>query len=684
MYEHIGKVPFLRLLFPVITAIIACHLLPGVSSVAFPLAWAGLLLMLLSFLLKSGWCYPLRWLFGAGLFLYLFSFTATRYRHNERSTAATFPEQPTTCLGTVIAIPEEKPRSVAIHLQTSTPACKKVVLYLEPTARARLLTPGQELVFTARLRPFRNRGNPDDFDYAYHMAVKGFSGSAYLTATDWHATGRYSHALPLLAQRFRGKAFELYRSFQLEPDAYALMTAMTLGYKEYLPDNLKEAFRVSGTAHVLAVSGLHVGIIYLILHVLFSFIGTKQVAFTIRQWLLILFLWAYVFVAGMSASVVRAAIMLTLFCIGQWRHQQGFTYNTLAAAAFFILLFRPFYLFDIGFQMSFFAVCAILFFQPRIRLLYTPRNRLLNYLWNLFSVSTAAQLGVFPLVLYYFGTFPTYFFITNLLVLPLVAASIYTLIPLIVVAGGNVVSGGMMNGLFHFFQQLLHFPVRLLLRSIYFFETLPLAQITDCHISLFQLLLLLLFIYLFFHLLSSPSPKPLLIFLSTALLFLMSQLYRQVTAEPPSYVVFNEPNHSLIGFFADGKRNFPSLPYNGLLPHERCVILRLSDASFDRYFSPQPFPVDILILSHDRNFDMERLLRLLQPSVVVLDSSLPRPAAVRIARLCHRQKIVVHDVTQNGAYSIKFSYICRFNSSASDRSILPTRNRGRDVDGNDL
>src|SRR5690606_15982056 len=110
----------------------------------------------------------------------------------------------------------------------------------------------------------------------------------------------------------------------------------------------------------------------------------------------------------------------------------GFTYNSLAAAAFLILIFQPSYLFDVGFQMSFAAVFAILFFNPLLNRLYRPPNKVVKYIWNLFCITTAAQLGVFPLVLYHFGTFPTWFFITNMLVVPLVGIIIYVTFPLII------------------------------------------------------------------------------------------------------------------------------------------------------------------------------------------------------------------------------------------------------------
>ena len=215
--------------------------------------------------------------------------------------------------------------------------------------------------------------------------------------------------LPILSQRCRAKVLTFYHSFQLDPDALAFISAITLGYKAFLSDD-QEAFEPSGTAHVLAVSGLHVGIIYAVINLLFSFLGKRGRPFVVRQLLVILTLWAYALIAGMSAPITRASFMLTVYCVGRILKRSGFTYNTLAAAAFIILLFKPFSLFDVSFLMSFMAVFAILFFQPKLRQLYTPRNRVSKFFGDFSTISLSAQIGVFPLVLYFFGSFPTYSF----------------------------------------------------------------------------------------------------------------------------------------------------------------------------------------------------------------------------------------------------------------------------------
>ena len=144
------------------------------------------------------------------------------------------------------------------------------------------------------------------------MKIKGFAGSAYVPSHQWE-NRKSIQSVYTLSQNLRAKALNFYKSFGLNPDEYAFITALTLGYKSNLSNDLQEAFRASGTAHVLAVSGLHVGIIYLILNVFFSFLGGSGKNVISKQLLIILFLWGYAFLTGLSVSVVRAAIMLSIF-----------------------------------------------------------------------------------------------------------------------------------------------------------------------------------------------------------------------------------------------------------------------------------------------------------------------------------------------------------------------------------
>ncbi|NLX67069.1 MAG: ComEC/Rec2 family competence protein [Bacteroidales bacterium] len=657
MNALIGKAPFFRLLLPVIAAIVTGSFFPVVLSAILPVGLLGLFLMFFSFLIRPDDQFRLRWVFGLGICLALFSLSLYQLRQHIESTKLTPPGYGQYDLGTVLNIPEVKPRSIAVNIKTASPREKKVILYLEQTDEAGALLPGDEIIFRSTVGVFRNLGNPDDFDYVGYMKTKGFAGAGYIPAGDWQKTGRQSKSISAISQRIRMKALNFYKTFELESDAYAFICALTLGYKLHLSNDLQEAFRASGTAHILALSGLHVGIIYAVVSLFFSFLGRSGTGLKIRQWLVIVVLWGFVFVVGMSPSVVRAAIMLTLFGIGNLYHRNGFSFNSLAAAAFFILIFQPSSLFDISFQMSFSAVFAILFFNPVISRLYQPRNRVVQYIWNLFSITTAAQLGVFPLVLYYFGTFPTWFFITNLLVVPLVGIIIYGTFPLIIFGLLRSFQWECINMIYTFFGWVEKWLIELLLKIVYISESIPLAQISEKNISLLQLILLLLFIYSFVGFLTNHRSKLLIFSLTLLLLFQTTITHKNLTLPPPQLTIFNTPGQSEIALFYKNRRHFIDIPKNSLIPHTEKRILLISETNFPSHATVNrinPFPLDLLILSQQASFDIDELLALFPPAMVVLDSSLPKYEAKRIERACALRHIKVHDVTEKGAFSLNF------------------------------
>lgn len=653
MSDFTQKTPFLRLLIPVIMSILVHAFLPELC-LHWLIGVAGIGIMIFSFFVEKKKQFYYRWVFGLGVWTFLFYLTEFSYQQHQRQTQFSFPETEISYLGTVTDIPEIKPRSIALNVKTSYPVQKKIILYLQQTDEARLLQPGDEIAFTTTIQPFKNFGNPDDFDYEKFMKTKGFTGSAYIPERNWQATGRENISFYITGQRFRAKALTFYQSFELNSDAYAFISALTLGYKAYLTEDIEEAFRASGTAHVLAVSGLHVGIIYILINLLFSFLGKSGKRFIIRQLLVISVLWAYVFVTGMSISVIRAAIMLTLFCVGTIFKRSGFTYNTLSAAAFLILIFRPFSMFEVGFQMSFGSVLAILFFQPKLKSLFSFKTKIGNYVYDLFTVSVAAQIGIFPLVLYYFGTFPTYFFITNLLIVPMVGLIIYSLIPVALITallGTNIGFIDLLHTVFHWILTTL---IEILLRIVYIFETLPLAQLSDKYITFTQLILVFISIVSFTRFLSTKQSQKLIVALATIFAILITK-FHVITHQPePSLVIFNKPGTSEVGLFVNNKREVLQLSNNGFIPHPTKSILRLSDDVFQNLTAQNTFPVDILILSQDKNFRMSNLLQFIQPELVVIDSSLPRYAATKMTNDCAKMNIEVHDVAQSGAFSISF------------------------------
>lgn len=223
-----------------------------------------------------------------------------------------------------------------------------------------------------------------------------------------------SHPLQEWAKHQQKRLTASFDSLKVTKEERAVLAAITLGDRSAMPWNVRQQFSVAGVAHILSVSGFHVAIVCGSLLRVLSFLSGSSAGRWIRYLLSLLLLWTFTLVSGLAAASIRAAIMLTLYLTGRQLNRPGDRYNTLAASAFCMLVYEPFYLFDIGFQLSYTAVGFILYLQPRLSRLIPCRNPLLKTPWEWLTLTLAAQIGVTFLCLYYFGQFSTVFLFTNL------------------------------------------------------------------------------------------------------------------------------------------------------------------------------------------------------------------------------------------------------------------------------
>lgn len=260
---------------------------------------------------------------------------------------------------------------------------------------------------------------PNEFDYSGFLERKGihyrqFIGEKF-DVFDSSEVNSFNYRLA----NFREKLVEIIVTKVPNRESQQIAAALLLGQKENLDKDLKNAYAETGTMHILAVSGLHVGIIYAILLFPLKGIRLKSNQKKIYLTAVILLIWSYAILTGFSPSVVRAATMFSLFTAGQMRKRRPSSFNILAFSAMVMITLDPAVIYEVGFQLSYAAVAGILLIQPLIVHFWLPPNRVLEYLWQLTAVSIAAQLATFPLSVYYFHIFPNYFLIANLFIIPL-------------------------------------------------------------------------------------------------------------------------------------------------------------------------------------------------------------------------------------------------------------------------
>ena len=301
--------------------------------------------------------YRYRWLFGGtvSLFLLVLGSTVTQIQWDKMN--SDWSSEKKVYRGVVQETPVEKEKVMVCKVKTED---RQVLLSVYKDSLSQTLQSGDNILFYGKIRSPHNAGNPYEFDYASYLLRKQIGGTAYVYAGYWRVMDK-QRVLGIKQQALacRDKIVGCYRQWGFKGEEFAVLSALTVGYKEELSDELRESYSVAGISHVLALSGLHVGILWFLLgYMLRPFCRNR--AMRILRWVVVtLLLWSFAFVAGLMPSVVRAVIMCMLVELGTLGGKRGKPLNILAIAAFSMLLYSPFYLFDVSFQLSFMAVLAI-------------------------------------------------------------------------------------------------------------------------------------------------------------------------------------------------------------------------------------------------------------------------------------------------------------------------------------
>jgi competence protein ComEC len=388
----------------------------------------------------------------------------------------------------VMSEPVEKPKTMAVDVLLAQSG-RKLKCYLYKDERSRGLRIGDGLQIQSRIEA-NSDWRRGAFDYRRYLEIHGFTGRTFVASWKWQKTkvslSRLSRLerMKLTFLKYRSQLLARLRSTAVaDDDAYAVVAAMALGDKSALTQDLKDVYSVTGASHVLALSGLHLGIIYTLLS-LFVFRRRWQVA---SQVIIILSVWAFVFLVGMSTSVVRSAVMLSIYAVLSLGHRDRMSVNTLAFTAIVMLMISPISLFDVGFQMSYMAVLSILLFVPLLEGIFTPEyltsHRLVRWLWGMVAVSLSAQIGTAPLIAYYFGRFSCYFLLTNFIIIP--AASLILYLSLLVFIAPSL-------------TYLLLYIVGLLNILLTKMSTLPRASIEGLHLTILQVMMIYVIIASFY------------------------------------------------------------------------------------------------------------------------------------------------------------------------------------------
>lgn len=512
------EIPFLRFCPPLATGILAGKLISAglVQNIYAPYY---LLLSLLIFIIiryirdKSSY---LSDKFGILITIFFFITGLTAYNIKFRKNSSALPSGKHTYVVRVTDYPSERKSTIKVPVKIikidnikSNSHNKKLLIYFIKSAECNTIKPGD--IISVNLEPLRivDFDTTDNFDYSTYMLTRGYNYYAF-AKTCLKTETRY--------RRFTGQSL-IIRSKLLavieknigQEENFALVSALVLGQKQMLGPEIKEEFSRAGIMHILAVSGLHVGIVSILIMTLLKVLRIRSRRMQIT--ILLVVLWSYAILTGLGPSVVRAALMFSFLHTGKLIKRSANSINSLLASAFLMLVINPLYLFDAGFLLSYSAVFYILAYYKDLYNLFNISNPVLERIWALTVVSILAQLGTFPFIIFFFGRIPVLSLVSSLYAIPLAFIIITTAILLLLTSPIPVLP--LLIG------KILFLETKILISLAGAVSSLPFSVFETPHATVYKLFILIITLpVITSYLLKDEKVHPHLAFISLVLILL--------------------------------------------------------------------------------------------------------------------------------------------------------------------
>jgi competence protein ComEC len=619
--------------------------------------------------------------------------------------------------GIVDELPEDgKNKKITVkvaHVNDSS-ATGKILVYLKPSVVANNVAYGDEVVFKAYINPIRKSKNPETFDFQQYMKHHKVFYLSYVKEEDFTVVGhRKGNFLLHWAYDCQEKLTEILAIYLTEQAEFSVGAALIIGYRSAIPDEIVDTYVNTGALHVLSVSGLHVGLVSMIFDRIikrFRYKSSKKFWRWLDPLLQIIGIWSFSLISGGAPCVLRAAVMFSFLVLGKTISKSASIYNMLAASCFFLLLWNPNYLFDVGFQLSYVGLVGIVYFQPKIYVWglermensnfwsfiyhYHPfdfkiktkwlRNIIFfpvaDYCWQLTAVSISATIAVTPLSIYYFHQFPTYFWLSGLIVVPLAGWALYAGLLLFMV---HFVS----SFLAAWIGKLLWLIIWLLNGSLYWIDKIPPGAIK--HLWWSGLTTILLYIALGFFVKAFNAMRTSWIAYGVMIVgMLLSMRFAYVNIanqRDKELIIYNTGFYTMIDCFTNGKniciatKDIPERTINfaayghrltkNILPDEvQMVALEDSIAQNDIFFNKnllifnqtkillldkaitekptEKIKVDYVLIKENPTLTMSDINSTIDCKMIIFDASNKHYIVEKWKSECEQLGVQYHDVSQ--------------------------------------
>jgi competence protein ComEC len=680
---------FIRLLPPFISGII----LQWKFSFPFRLLIFLLMLCLLLLLVHSFFSIAVRFRFsflnGHACFL-LFAaigatLTTTRNIQYSSDWYGHYYSDSSSVLANTIEPPVVKERSIKVianvsaiitgnlHVRTKG----KIILYFDRNTPLASLPYGTSLLFKKKIQEIRNSGNPGAFDYKQYCLFQGIAHQVYLGKNEFACLPASSKkALPSFIFASKQKILSILKKYIRGEKETGLAEALLVGYRDDLDKSLVQSYSNTGVVHIIAISGLHLGLIYLLMVKLCSPIARLKKVNWLSPLLIICGLWLFSMLAGAQPSVLRSALMFSCLALGEGFNRKTNIYNSLALSVFLLLCYNPFWLWDTGFQLSYAAVISLIIFIRSINNLVFFKSKLLNATWKLCAVTLAAQVLTLPLCIFYFHQLPVCFLLTNLVAVPLSSIILVGEIVLVVISFFPFAAS--ITG------EVLSFLTRCMNNFIEAIDAVPFSTWGNLQVSLPQTLILFLLIIAGSYWLMLKKPAGLIAVLIFLFAFLVLRSWSIIAcARQTRLIVYNVSQKRAIDliignhyqFIGDStlqrgaSRNFHLNPArtffrcsaerkpptsNKVSPYlnwQGKHILLVNTSVVFKTGNRRPH-IDVLLLSGRPFLSIRSMFQALKIKQIVADASVPRWKAALWKKECEHLGIPWHDVSEKGAFAI--------------------------------
>jgi competence protein ComEC len=511
--------------------------------------------------------------------------------------------------------------------------------------------------------------NPNQFDYGKYLESKQIYAQLYADASEIKIGSVIEKDVWYYTSRLRSKIIGNLEKSNFNKAELNVAIALILGQQQDISPEIIRDYQFAGAVHILSVSGLHIGFILLFVTFLLKpFPNTRRGSF-IKLLIILASLASFGLIAGLAPSVLRSVTMFSFVAIGMYLRRSTNIFHTLLVSMLLILLVQPSFLFDVGFQLSYVALFFILWLQPLLAQLWTPRNVIVNYFWEILTVSFAAQIGAFPLSIYYFHQFPGLFFVTNLVIIPFLSVIMALGVLVMVLAAFDFVP--------LFLAKSLEWSIFILNKIINAIASLEQFIIQDIPFNwqlLVSVYLLLIATIIWFK---KPSFNRLALTLIAIIIFQITyfETHRRIQIQS-ELVIFNAKKNTMIAerkgknitFYANDSLlktasknktlasyamgNFSSLKskksLQNLIYYNGNKILIVD--SLGVY--PKDIHPDIVLFTQSPKINLERFLQTTKPKFVLADASNYRTIQKLWKATCLKQKIPFHATAEKGFYRL--------------------------------